>query len=74
MFRGPESNILLVNSSIQMEMSLIGEPCIVENTLFMSCPSGKMQPLFFVMVSKIKSPVPLMLFSSIYSNFAALAP
>jgi hypothetical protein len=37
----------------EMEMSLIGEPRIVENTLFVSCPSGKMQPLFFVTVSKL---------------------
>jgi hypothetical protein len=78
-----------------MEMSLIGEPHLVENTLFVSCPSGKMQPLFSVMVSKlmhhsnlvwkhadssaefaelkaVKSPVPLMLFLSICSDFTAL--
>lgn len=28
-------------------------PHVVENTLFVSCPSGKMQPLFFIVMSKL---------------------
>jgi hypothetical protein len=52
MFRGQNQNIFLVDNSIQMEMSLIGEPHVVKNTLFMSCSSGKMHPPFFVMISR----------------------
>jgi hypothetical protein len=36
-----------------MEISLIGDPRVVENTLFMSSRNAKMWPLFFVTVSKL---------------------
>lgn len=53
MFPGPESEHLLVDDTIQMEMTLIGKPLVVENTLFVSSSSRKIQPLLYVMVSTL---------------------